>query len=193
MSIKLSSRTSSFVMALCASVLLEVGASLIPHRSAARDETADPVSIAAPELSGGRWLNTTHPISLAARRGKVTVVHFWTFDCINCKHNLPSYDRWQHRFERQGVLIIGVHTPETPSERDEASVARQVKRLGITYPVLTDTRGSNWDRWGLNAWPTVFLIDKRGRVRYRWVGELEYMGAHGEARMGRLIDALLRE
>jgi hypothetical protein len=91
------------------------------------------------------------------------------------------------------VVVIGVHTPETPGERDPANVAREVKRLGITYPVLLDQDGSNWKRWGQQYWPTVYLIDRRGRVRYRWIGELDYGGAGGSAQIAERVEALLRE
>jgi hypothetical protein len=91
------------------------------------------------------------------------------------------------------VAIIGVHTPETPWERNTAHVAREIRRLGITYPVLLDPQGENWNRWGQHYWPTVYLIDKHGRARYRWEGELEYGHASGEAAMARLVHQLLKE
>jgi hypothetical protein len=91
------------------------------------------------------------------------------------------------------VAIIGVHTPETPWERQPANVTREIRRLGITYPVLLDPNGANWNRWGQHYWPTVYLIDKHGRVRYRWEGELEYDRAGGEAIMARLVSQLLKE
>ncbi|MGO8926367.1 MAG: redoxin domain-containing protein [Limisphaerales bacterium] len=152
-------------------------------------------SVAAPELTGDAWLNVPEGsrLSLASRKGKVTILHFWTFDCINCKHNLPAYDRWQKRFAAKDVLVIGVHTPETAAERNLANVARKVKELGISYPVLVDSDHENWRRWQQRMWPTVYLIDKQGRVRYGWEGELEYQGAGGEAKMIGLIEALLKE
>ena len=86
-----------------------------------------------------------------------------------------------------------MHTPETASERVAANVERRVKELGIAYPVLLDQQGTNWARWGQHWWPTVYLIDKRGNVRYRWEGELEYKNAGGEAKMARLVNELLKE
>ena len=91
------------------------------------------------------------------------------------------------------MALIGVHTPETSWERSSTNVTREIHRLGITYPVLLDPRGVNWNRWGQHFWPTVYLIDKHGRVRYRWVGELEYEHAGGEATMARLVHQLLQE
>jgi hypothetical protein len=86
-----------------------------------------------------------------------------------------------------------VHTPETDEEKVAANVVRRVRAEGITYPILLDQKGVNWNRWGQQFWPTVYLIDKRGHVRYRWEGELEYANAGGEAKMARLVDELLGE
>lgn len=90
-------------------------------------------------------------------------------------------------------MLIGVHTPETEEEKSSSHVARRVKELGITYPILLDPKGINWNRWGQQYWPTVYLIDRHGHVRYRWSGELEYQGAGGEAIMTEHIEELLRE
>jgi len=154
-----------------------------------------PTGPPAPELTGNVWLNLTNAsrLSLASRYGKVTVVHFWTFDCVNCRHNLPFYLRWRRRFAAQGLEVIGIHTPETPAERDPANVARKVKELGIDYPVLLDPDRANWERWQQRYWPAIYLIDKQGRVRYCWEGELEYQASDGNARMTNLIEGLLRE
>ncbi len=148
-----------------------------------------------PELVGGPWLNSDQgkPITLASRKGKVTVVEFWTFGCINCQRNLPAYARWQKRFASKDVLIIGIHTPETDEEKVADNVTRRVKRLGITYPILLDQKGENWGRWSQYWWPTVYLIDKKGHARYRWEGELDYEHAGGEQMMARRIEDLLTE
>ena len=90
-------------------------------------------------------------------------------------------------------MVIGIHTPETEAERDPASVARKVKKLGISYPVLLDSDQQNWNRWQQHIWPVIYLIDKQGRARYLWEGELEYQHAGGEARMSQRILDLLRE
>lgn len=154
--------------------------------------SASPV---APELTGDSWLNLPKgsTLSLASRKGKVTIVHFWTFGCINCKRNLPAYDRWWKRFADKGVVVIGIHAPETEAERDPANVARKVKELGISYPVLLDLDHQNWNRWQQHIWPAIYLIDKQARARYLWEGELEYQHAGGEAKMTQHILDLLRE
>jgi len=156
---------------------------------------AQPTGVPAPQLVGNAWLNVTNggKLWLASRKGKVTVVHFWTFGCINCRHNLPWYLQWRHRFAARGLEIVGVHTPEIDVEHDPANVAKKVKELGITYPVLLDPDRRNWNRWQQRYWPTIWLVDKQGRVRYCWEGELEYQGASGNARMTDLIESLLNE
>jgi len=154
-----------------------------------------PAAIPAPELTGKAWLNVPDGsrLSLSSRKGKVTILHFWTYGCINCRRNLPAYDRWHKRFASKGVLVIGIHSPETKAEANPANVAQKVKELGIAYPVLIDSDRQNWNRWRQRVWPAVCLIDKQGRVRYGWEGELEYRGAGGEAKLTRCVEAWLKE
>jgi thiol-disulfide isomerase/thioredoxin len=152
-------------------------------------------NVKPPELVGTDWINTpdNKPLTLASRKGKVTVVEFWTFGCINCQRNLPAYARWQKTFQKKGVEIIGIHTPETDEEKNPENVRKAVKRLNITYPILLDTKGENWRGWAQQWWPTVWLVDKNGKVRYRWQGELAWKGADGERLMARKIQELLNE
>jgi peroxiredoxin len=155
----------------------------------------DALNLPAPELIGGPWINTagSKAISLADRRGKVTIVEFWTFAYSNSLVNLPAYANWQKQFADKDVVVIGVHTPETERERVTANVAQRIKQLGITYPILVDREHENWDRWQVEAWPTVYLVDKQGRIRYRWVGELNYRGTGGETKLGQRVEQLLKE
>ncbi|RYG60789.1 redoxin domain-containing protein, partial [bacterium] len=148
---------------------------------------------AAPELVGKQWLNTpgNAPISLEARRGKVTILEFWTFGCSNCRANLSAYAKWAREFKDQDVEVIGVHTPELDNERDPANVAAMVEQLGITYPVLLDTQGANWNRYKTRYWPTVYVIDQQNVIRAKWEGELEYGGAGGTAQITRTVRNLL--
>jgi thiol-disulfide isomerase/thioredoxin len=147
----------------------------------------------APEFSRGAWINTHSPLTLEARRGKVTIVHFWTFGCINCKHNLGAYNNWARRFRDQDVAVIGIHTPEFDSEKVQAAVEKAVKQFGIDYPVLIDNDYANWQRWNQQFWPVVYLVDKKGNVRYRWEGELNYRNSGGEQKMAQLVERLLQE
>ena len=156
-------------------------------------------SNAVPELAAGTWFNTPkgEPLKLSALKGKVTILHFWTLGCINCRRNLPSYNRWRKKFEGKEVEIIGIHTPETPGEASNTAVSKAIKKHGIVYPVLVDSliqgKYVNWDRWNQHFWPTVYLIDKKGKVRWRWEGELEYERSGGEAKMAALVEKLLKE
>src|SRR6202035_3350340 len=128
----------------------------------------------APELVRiERWLNSDG-FKIADQKGKVVVLHFWTFDCINCRHNLPIYNRWYHDFDKGRVQFVGVHTPETRHEADLDALRSRIKRLGIEYPVAVDDQRSTWNAYENRYWPSIYLIDKHGRVRYRWEGELEY-------------------
>lgn len=153
------------------------------------------MEVVPPELVSGPWLNTpqNRAITLASRKGKVTVVEFWTYGCINCRRNLPTYARWQKRFTKKDVVLIGIHTPETEGEKVAANVVRRVKQLGITYPILLDQKSENWTRWSQQWWPTVYLIDKKGHVRYRWEGEINFENAGGEEIMAQHIETLLKE
>lgn len=171
---------------------------------------AAPVTLAAPaaistpllakparaaELSGGPWFNTpgNKPLTLAGLRGKVTVVHFWTFGCINCRRNLPSYANWRRKFPVEQVEIIGVHSPEFPHEAVVDNVGREVAKHKIDYPVLVDSKMDNWRRWNQQYWPAVYLVDKKGFVREHWDGELNYGGQQGEAKFARKIEELIAE
>ena len=89
--------------------------------------------------------------------------------------------------------MIGIHTPETSEERVDANVRAAIKRQGSEYPVVIDTDASNWNRWGLQAWPTVFLIDKKGQIRAKFEGELNWNGKNGEAEYTQMIQKLLEE
>lgn len=145
-------------------------------------------------LSGQQWLNASldQQKQLVEFKGHVTILHFWTFDCINCKHNLPSIAAWAKAFPSNKVSVIGIHTPELPEERNVDNVKAAVKRLGITYPVLIDGAGTNWRHYGLNCWPTVFVIDQQGKVRQTWEGELGWNGADGFEQITRTVQRLLK-
>ncbi|MBI3208518.1 MAG: redoxin domain-containing protein [Candidatus Solibacter usitatus] len=148
----------------------------------------------APELEGKDWLNAPGgPLHLRDRAGLVTVVHFWTYMCINCKRNLPIYGRWHTRFAAQQVEVIGIHSPEFPAEAIAKNVEKRAKEFGIVYPVLLDPALKNWNRWNQQVWPCVYLIGRNGKVRYRWDGEMNYGQLDGERKMTALIEELLAE
>lgn len=146
----------------------------------------------APEFAGREWINTTSGAPVETR-GKVAIIHFWTYGCINCRHNLPSYERWQKQFAGKDVVMVGINTPEFEEERVRSNVESRIKEFRIAWPVLLDPRGENWRRWNQQYWPAVYLVDRKGRLRYRWDGELNWGNAGGEARMARLVEDLLQE
>jgi cytochrome c biogenesis protein CcdA/thiol-disulfide isomerase/thioredoxin len=131
----------------------------------------------APEFAGvTRWLNTPggRPLSLSALRGKVVLVDFWTYSCINCLRTLPHLKAWNHAYRREGLTIVGVHAPEFAFEQEEGNVRSAVDRLGIRYPVAMDNEFGTWDAYQNRYWPAKYLIDKRGSVRYAHFGEGAY-------------------
>jgi peroxiredoxin len=147
----------------------------------------------APEFSAVEdWINTI-PLTMAQFKGRVVVLHFYTYGCINCIRNLPHYNDWYTRYARQGVEVIGIHRPETSGERQIDSVKKKAIEAGIKYPVAVDNEAVNWHAWGNHVWPSVYLVDKQGFVRYWWYGELNWQGATGDTQMRSRIEALLRE
>jgi len=120
-------------------------------------------------------------------RGHVVLVEFWTFACVNCLHTVPHIERWHRRFQSQGLVVIGVHTPEFAFERDPAQVRAAVARLGISYPVALDNDYATWQAWHNAAWPALYLIDTQGRIVWRHVGEGD--DALIEARIQALLQA----
>jgi thiol-disulfide isomerase/thioredoxin len=147
----------------------------------------------APELVGiTRWINSD-ALTFDGQKGKVVVLHFWAFSCINCQRNLPYYNKWRKDFPEDKVQIIGVHTPETAQEADLDNVVNQVKRQGITYPIAVDNDRATWEAYQNRYWPSVYLIDKHGRMRARWEGELEYQKAGGDRMVRARIKELLSE
>jgi hypothetical protein len=151
------------------------------------------VACRAPELRGvDAWINSD-PVTLASLRGSVVVVHFYAFGCINCVRNLPHYVAWQKRFASWPVRIVGIHRPETQAERVIEAVREKATEAGMTHPIAVDNGSQNWDAWANRVWPSVYLIDKQGFVRYWWYGELNWQGAQGERYMRARIEELLRE
>ncbi|MEI8017426.1 MAG: redoxin domain-containing protein [Schlesneria sp.] len=151
------------------------------------------VGCVAPELRDvSAWINSPS-LTLHQLRGKVVVVHFWAFGCINCIRNLPHYDSWNEKFAKSGLTIVGIHTPETESERSLDNLKRQVNERKIEYPIAFDASAQNWKAWANDMWPSVYLIDKQGRVRNWWYGELNWKGATGEELFRKRIEELLNE
>jgi cytochrome c biogenesis protein CcdA/thiol-disulfide isomerase/thioredoxin len=131
----------------------------------------------APEFQGlGEWLNTPRgePLSIAGLRGKVTLVDFWTYSCINCLRTLPHLNAWDRAYRRAGLTIVGVHAPEFAFERVPSNVRSAVRRLGLRYPVALDNDFATWRAYDNSYWPAKYLVDRSGRVRYTHFGEGAY-------------------
>ncbi len=140
----------------------------------------------APELSGGAWLNSG-PLKLGDLQGKVVLVEFWTFGCINCQHVIPALRSWYNTYKDQGLVIIAVHTPEFDYEKDLNNVKEGLTRLDVPYPVVLDNDWATWHAYRNRYWPAFYLIDKAGAIRYAHAGEGEY------DRTEAVIKALLAE
>ena len=156
---------------------------------------ADPMPVQihpAPSLKTGTWVNGA-PTTLAAQRGKVTVLLFWTRDCINCKHNLGYWNSWAKTYRGTDVSVISVHTPETPSEHSIAGTRRFAQSHDLAFPILVDNDEKTWDAFGVQSWPTEVLIDKHGQVRYEYDGELNWQGSGEYKTVQAKIEQLRRE
>ncbi|QXH33021.1 thioredoxin family protein [Pseudomonas muyukensis] len=140
-----------------------------------------------PSLAGARqWLNSP-PLQAQALKGKVLLVDFWTYDCVNCRRSLVHVNDWARRYGDQGLVVIGVHTPEYAYEQDIDSLRAQVRQLGIDYPVAVDNDYRIWNAWGNQFWPAHYFVDRQGQVRHVHFGEGDYAGQE------QVIRALLDE
>jgi cytochrome c biogenesis protein CcdA/thiol-disulfide isomerase/thioredoxin len=129
--------------------------------------------VAPPLHPGGAWINS-QPLTLSQLRGKVVLIDFWTYSCINCLRTLPHLKAWYAAYHAKGLVIIGVHTPEFAFEHVTSNVRAAVKRLGIAYPVVQDNDYKTWDNYANEYWPAEYLVDRTGHVRHTHFGEGEY-------------------
>ncbi|HWH12083.1 MAG TPA: cytochrome c biogenesis protein CcdA [Solirubrobacteraceae bacterium] len=144
----------------------------------------------APEFVGTqRWFNTPGgaPLSLAGLRGRVVLIDFWTYTCINCLRTLPYLEAWNSKYAADGLTIVGIEAPEFAFEKDASNVANAIGTLGIKYPVVQDNNMDTWNAWGNQYWPAEFLIDASGQVRSADFGEGDY--AQTEAKIRSLLAA----
>jgi cytochrome c biogenesis protein CcdA/thiol-disulfide isomerase/thioredoxin len=151
-------------------------------QSAAGEEQAAagkrlPVLTTAPNFAATeRWFNTPagRPLSIPGLRGKVVLLDFWTYTCINCLRTLPYVEAWYRKYRRDGLVVVGVHTPEFPFEKEAGNVETAISSNGLTYPVVQDNDYGTWNAYGNQYWPAKYLIDAQGRVRYVHFGEGDY-------------------
>jgi cytochrome c biogenesis protein CcdA/thiol-disulfide isomerase/thioredoxin len=157
-------------------------------------ELDQPVSLQtygqAPGFTGTQdWFNTPggESLSMSGLRGRVVLIDFWTYTCINCIRTLPYLEAWQQRYGNQGFTVVGVHSPEFPFEKDAGNVQDAIRQNHLTYPVVQDNDLATWDAWGNQAWPADYLVDAQGNVREAHIGE------GGYADTERAIRTLLHE
>jgi thiol-disulfide isomerase/thioredoxin len=140
-----------------------------------------------PKLEAATWLNGQPAID-----HKVVAVEFWTFDCINCMRTVPAMRAIHKAYADRGLVVVGVHTPELEHERDVEKLRGAIARLDIAYPVAVDPDYAIWKSFDNQYWPTLYLLDKTGAVRYRHIGEL-HEGTPDWREVTRTIDSLLAE
>src|SRR5947209_13223806 len=156
---------------------------------AARHPAAVPLPIEGelPSLGGATaWLNSS-PLSAADLRGKVLLIDFWTYTCINWLRTLPYIRAWAEKYKEHGVVVIGVHTPEFPFEHDLENVRRAVQDMRVSYPIAIDNDYAIWDAFNNQYWPALYIVDAEGRIRSHQFGE----GAYEQSEM--IIQQLLAE
>jgi len=141
----------------------------------------------APEfIPGGKWLNSS-PLTVSSLSGKVVLVDFWTYTCINCIRSLPHVVSWYEKYKDKGFIVVGIHTPEFDFEKKTENVQDAIRQFGIHYPVLQDNDYANWNAYNNQYWPAEYLIDIKGNIRHTHFGEGEY----GETE--KIIQSLLNE
>src|SRR3954451_16857563 len=153
------------------------------------DELNQPVSLQtygpAPDFTGTQdWFNTPagDSLSLGDLRGKVVLIDFWTYTCINCIRTLPYLEAWEQQYGNQGFTVVGVHSPEFPFEKDSDNVQAAIRQNHLTYPVVQDNDLATWNAWGNQYWPADYLVDAQGNVRSAHFGEGGYSETEREIR-----------
>jgi len=148
--------------------------SFSPHAAHA-EKSGLPVLYPAPEFNGlSNWMNSDPVHSMKDLRGKVVLIDFWTYSCINCIHTLPYVKKWHGKYANKGLVVIGVHAPEFDFEKIPKNVVQAVKDYEIRYPVALDNGFSLWRAYKNRYWPALYLIDSDGMVRFMHFGEGRY-------------------
>src|SRR5437588_1810498 len=168
-------RRTLYALCLVAVVAACQASAQTPATKGARAMTLrQDVRVRAPELEGGRgWLNTDKPLSIAALRGKVVLLDFWTYGCVNCMHVIPDLKRLEEKYSRQ-LVVIGVHSAKFENEKDTENIRHIILRYGLEHPVVNDADFRIWRAYAVRAWPTLVLIDADGYVVGQLAGEGHY-------------------
>ncbi|RME35860.1 MAG: thioredoxin [Gammaproteobacteria bacterium] len=172
-------------------LLLLLSLSLMRPVMAVLDPGRAPQAPDFPPRQAGEWINSP-PLKLVDLRGRVVLLDFWTYGCVNCVRSIPWLKTVEHRYGPRGLALIGVHTPEFPHEKDPARVLEKVREFGINHPVMLDNDHRYWKAMRNRAWPAFYLIDKAGRLRAVWWGET-HIGDRQAKRIEAAIERLLKE
>jgi thiol-disulfide isomerase/thioredoxin len=185
--------TIRFLAATAAVVAASLTSTAIPCRSGelAADQAA-PFAVAAaqnaaPNFAGiSNWFNSA-PLNMTDLRGKVVLVDFWTYGCVNCVNTLPHVAELYAKYRDRGLVVVGVHTPEFPFERSASNVQAALKRHGITYPVAQDNDSRTWNAYRNRYWPAQYIVDRSGKIVFQHDGEGQY--EQMDRTIARLLDA----
>lgn len=169
-------------------ILAALAALTLPTLAMAQEKAPAPNFIGKP----ADWVNGA-PQDLTKLKGKVVVVAVWTFECINCKRTLKFWNDWAKKYANKDVVIVSIHTPELESERDPKAVEAFAKKNGLTFPILIDNDQKNWKAWSCRYWPSTGIVDKKGRIRAAWEGELDWKSSGEYKKVEQMIERLRKE
>jgi len=162
--------SASFI-ALCLTAAPALAAEAAPRLAATQVAAAQ---TQAPNfVRFGNWFNSP-PLTIGGLRGKVVLVNFWTYGCVNCVNTLPHVTELYAKYKDQGLVVVGIHTPEFPFERSAGNVQAALKRHGITYPVAQDNDSQTWNAYSNRYWPAQYIVDRGGHIVYQHDGEGQY-------------------
>jgi thiol-disulfide isomerase/thioredoxin len=161
-------------------IAVSLASSAVPAISgeAPRDAGA-PVTVAAAQATAPNFVGITNwfnsaPLDIASLRGKVVLVDFWTYGCVNCVNTLPHVTKLYEKYRDRGLVVVGVHTPEFPFERSAGNVKAALTRHGITYPVAQDNDSRTWNAYQNQYWPAQYIVDQNGKIVFQHAGEGQY-------------------
>jgi thiol-disulfide isomerase/thioredoxin len=166
--------TSGSIIALCllGAATSGIGGEAVRQQPVAFKMAA--VDRSAPNFAGiSNWFNSA-PLSMTGLRGKVVLVDFWTYGCVNCVNTLPHVTELYAKYRDRGLVVVGVHTPEFPFEKSASNVQAALKRHGILYPVAQDNESQTWNAYGNQYWPAQYIVDQSGKIVYQHDGEGQY-------------------
>jgi thiol-disulfide isomerase/thioredoxin len=165
---------SASIAALCLVAAAVPGITGEAQRDPTTTFTVAAAQNAAPNFTGiSNWFNSA-PLNIADLRGKVVLVDFWTYGCVNCVNTLPHVTELYAKYRDRGLVVVGVHTPEFPFERSASNVQAALKRHGISYPVAQDNDSQTWNAWHNQYWPAQYIVDQNGKIVYQHDGEGQY-------------------